>query len=292
MKQILTKTVAAAALLASCLSAGAQNSPVGTVWDCLINGVQGVGVAYIEFTDDGRLDGVSIIRPNIPVPVVISTNSTDSGRGDAVVTRGDTSTSRYPDNSSGTGQIVSTNVARFFGYVPIEGTWNYDLSGRIIGYFTQTVRVSGTNTDNATYITNAVGFKAIVVPGRRLTLATYNTPTSRTYYTGIPWRETVDLGGKWYGAQLTSAGKLIEFFDLAPTEFMGLYNFTGTTATSETSGWVLVSARGRLGIAVEGGSMLRATVGTYSSATRKALTSGMISPGQRVLFNAFHYPTF
>ena len=88
MKQLFKKGLVGAGILAACLCAQAQNSPTGTVWDCLINGSQGVGVAYLEFLDDGTLSGISVLRPNVPVPVQSSgTNSTEYGRGDAGDTR-------------------------------------------------------------------------------------------------------------------------------------------------------------------------------------------------------------
>ena len=270
--------LASGALLLSVADTLAQRSPVGAAWDCLIDGAQGVGVAYMTFHDDFSFTGVSVIRPNRIVKTPVDDDSDD------MRTNGD-DTGRGGETSSST-PTVAYSSQNIYGYGAIDGRWNYDEAGRVVGYFVQLIDFE--SADSVT--TNMIGFRAIVVPERRMTLTAYVPGGGRSVFRGIPMREMPDMTGSWYGLQKTKTAKLYEFFDVAPTEQYGAYTVSGSGAAYDTEGYMILSSRGRIGMAILCGDKLRATVGTYSRRSRIAATTGILEPGDAVRFNAYHYP--
>jgi hypothetical protein len=271
------------ALLLSPASASGAMLPTGTTWDCLVGGSQGVGVAYITFNEDSSVEGFSIMKPNTP-KIVPPPEDDDNVRG------GEDSSRTSTGSSSPGGGSTNTSSANVYGSLPIRGTWGTNEYGKPIGFFTQVLQITGDT--NTTYKTNLIGFKATVT-ATRLTLVAYTPNNGRSTYSGRRFDFDVlpDMTGKWYGAQTGTGQQLYEFFEVAPAGLVGAYNIlNGEGATYSFFGDMIISKQGRIGTAVLVDGKLRATVGTYSKRTRKALTTGILEPGTRVRYNAYHYP--
>jgi hypothetical protein len=119
-------TLAAALLLASTLSpncqAAAFDSPVGT-WDFISSGAGQNGIAFLTFENDGTFNGYHLWAPDPPKkPSVNPRGSGDSGRGSS-------------GSSSKTNHFV-------FGFDDINGNWNYNSKGKVIGFFTILLNVT------------------------------------------------------------------------------------------------------------------------------------------------------
>lgn len=204
MKGSLHRVFLGAVALAGLLASGSINtsqaatliSPAGT-WDCIVNGSQGVGLAYLTFSDDFTFSGYELLTTK---PRVTPTPSTSSGGRNP---GGDVG--RYiSTNYFGSSASSSTNL---FGFGRVNGPWTYDLaSGHVVGYFTQLV---GSNT-------HSVGFWAKVIPNRKLWLVA-STPNGKVVYNGVPISTSLpDLSGTWYAYNYHAGQKLVEFFDATP----------------------------------------------------------------------------
>lgn len=286
-QRLTWKTLAASALLSAALlpSASAAEMPVDFTWDCLVNGSQGRGIAFLTFYGDNTFDGVQLMTVNrAPAP---------TGNDDETDPRGDAGESRGDDTNSGGGTPLPPTVGteNLYGIGEVFGRWNYDAKGKVLGHFQQ-VLVTGQGT-NQIAVTNAVGFKAIVT-GTRLTLVASTPGRGKSTYTGVLMRDLPDLSGSWYANQRGTGQKLVDFFELVPTWRPGIYDVFGSGANYTFSGQAMLSSRKRIGFAlsnVEDGVM-RANVGMFYPGKGKALTTGFMEPDSRIRFDAFRLSTF
>jgi len=307
---LATGCLAAGVILLSTSASRAQTTPpktpVGPTWDCLVSGAQGRGIAFVTFHEDWTFDGYSLLTANNPVPSgggSTSTNprgdSTDVGRGDSDASRGTTTTSGTGTTttttttgtpySTGTTTAASKNV---YGFGPVAGKWQYDLAGRTIGFFYQVIADNSNTNAEPVYSTNAIWFRATVIPNRSLSMVVTSPGGKKTTFAGLPLRTMSDLSGQWYANMRGTGQKVLEFFEMAPTEQYGVYELVGQGPTYTTSGWAMLSSRKRIGFAFYSSenSTVRSTVGTFYPGMNKALTTGVMDPGYNVTFNAFHYP--
>lgn len=199
----LACTVSAVCILgASHQAFGAINySPVGNVWDCSLSGGGQKGLAMINFNDDGTFTGFQILS-TIP----------------RTVQKPDPTYGRTPNGNAGRGGAVAPPVAppvvinhtNLFGFAHIDGSWRYDLKGRVVGFYTIRVTVDG----GETYDTQGIGVLAKVSPNKKITIIA-STPSGSVTYTGVPAKEMPDLSGSWYGTKVKNKQKLQEFFSLS-----------------------------------------------------------------------------
>src|SRR5262245_54633035 len=100
-------------------SASGAPSPVGT-WDCLLSGHR-TGTAYFQFFDDGTFFVLETLVPNKP-----RVNETGEARndGDADLRSGTHTPTVKPPLSQ-----------QLFGIGAVDGLWDFDNKGRIIGEF-------------------------------------------------------------------------------------------------------------------------------------------------------------
>ena len=237
-------------LLSAVASGQAQsNSPVGTVWDCVISGKRN-GIAYLTFSTDGggTLSGYEILVPTRPISArtVLVTDSLGS-------------------NGLGVRPAPASGTTNIYGFFPVNGSWGFDSKGRLIGFFVE-VAGMGACTTNTTPIstnefewptpilqtnaftdtwcvtapiatnmltgtftnqticytnqldcpntfTNTVNFTGKVVPGKRLTL-TGKTSLGTVTVRGVPSAKLNDLSGAWYGVKKQNQTTSFEFLDL------------------------------------------------------------------------------
>lgn len=175
----------AAMLLLGVLAAAGFNSPVGT-WDFMLNGSGEQGIAFLTFVSDspsatsGSFYGYELISSphNITVPGGRNPGA-DAGR---------------------TGSGTSTNqsaITYLFGFGPISGPWQYDTSGRVIGFFDQVVNSSGPTVNwlgncveaFVPYATTAVATNGTVVDTNAIMNLAFCLTNSVTS-TNITWSST------------------------------------------------------------------------------------------------------
>jgi hypothetical protein len=247
MKSNIRSAVALAALLAlgGLPATAAQNaSPVGPTWDCLLSGSGQQGIAFLTFSNDFTFTGYQLL--------VGKQSAADSEDG------------RNPGGGVGRGIGTGGNASggsgtTLFGFGFINGLWQYDQKGRVVGYFVEVLNqqttittnenltsITGTKTitdtngftwttnittwfTNITYTTNvtsttdSISFSAKVVPAKRLTL-TSSTPNGKVAYRGIP-QKPIDaaISGSWQAAKKVNKQDFLEFFNLLPTSLDNPY---------------------------------------------------------------------
>jgi hypothetical protein len=287
----LIGALAIGAVLLPCSRADAQQSPVGETWECLVNGFQGRGIAYITFYDDMTFEGVSIMTAKRLVPPNgggISTNPRGTDDGDS---RGDTDTSRDTTTTTTpqeppTGTSLSTNAVpqNTYGFMPVQGQWRYNPAGtRVIGFFQQPLDLK--DTDKGYF---NLWFKAIV-SGQRMTLVATAPDGRFSTYRAIRMREMPELPGPWFGIQKGLGLTIEEILDFAPTVQHGLWAISGTGWPNYTTqGYVMTSSRKRIAFAFEtSDETTRSSVGQFYPGRQRALTTGVIDSGYEVIFNVF-----
>lgn len=274
-------------------SAAVPASPVGPIWDCIISGGGQQGLAFLTFADDGTFNGFEVLSARR----VSSTSSNPRGPF--------TDTGRTFE-SGNTNRVGTTNL---FGFAAISGPWSYDERGRLLGSFTVTVDRGESAEESAIH---ALSFTGTVVPERRLTLVG-STPHGRVTYSAVPYRETPDYGGSWYGTKIRNKQALLEYFGLTSlmnnNPFGDVYpeisNFPGIYYTEDTQGagyssrgFVMISPRKKIGFALlstpldSTNSVLSATYGSYSvrGGVLKASTTGLEEPSTPITFKAVLQP--
>ncbi len=260
MKSTYTMVVAALLFGATAVApAQTQKSPVGT-WDFVLSSSRGEGLAYITFSEDFTFEGSELL-------------TTKSASADDAYGRNDgTDIGRTPTPSS-TNSISVTNL---FGFGRINGPWNYDAKGNVIGYFVEKVAIG--NSTN--FVLNSVGFSAKVVPGKRLTLVA-STPSAKVTYRGVPLPDTLpDISGSWQATKKISNHKTVEFFDVIPDIEPFLYGVSGAGAGYSFEGVSMISSQKRIGFTMSvvpdnsTNAVLRSVVGSYNPKKVKASTKG------------------
>lgn len=278
----LAALAAGAGLLCAVASASAQTafpSPVGT-WDVQVSGAQGYGLAYITFNEDFTFTGYELLTVK-----KFSADSNDRGElGDSrnldvVVT---TNGVFIPTNRASAKQLMG------FGY--INGPWNYDADGKVVGYYTQEVEESGDGT-NATVYINPVSFRAKVVPGSRITMLA-TTPDGKMNYRGLPaTMEIPDFTGQWFGEKKQNDQTDHEFFNLSPGYETWLFDLTGSGPGYTTDGICLVSQRKYVGVYLrETTGNNRSVYGTYNRNSLLLNTKGTDSTFNPLKFKGTKVP--
>ena len=256
MKATIRSAVAIATLLvlAGLPAAAQQNaSPVGPTWDCLLSGSGQQGIAFLKFADDGTnrtFSGYQLLVGKQSAGDSIGEQGRNLGGG---VGRGIT------PGGSASGGSGST----LFGFGSVNGPWQYDEKGRVVGYFvevlnqqtsvstnealqsvdgwttvyvtnadgtitswTTNVTIITTNisyTTNVTGTTNSISFSAKVVPAQRLTL-TSSTPYGKVTYRGVPQKPVAAaISGSWQATKKANNQDFLEFFNLLPTSLENPY---------------------------------------------------------------------
>jgi len=289
MKRHIAVLAAVVSLSATAAFAAVQ-SPVGTQWDCILSGGGQQGIAFITFYDDGTFRGYELLSTRVRKSSV-----SDDLRG------------AYTDVGRGT--QVSTNrpsgYTNLFGFGPISGPWGYDDRGKVVGHFVLEI---GEDSEGNPQYTNAVSFRASVVPGKRLTLLA-SSRDGKITYSGVPFAGTPDLSGQWNGVKVSNKQSFVEFFDLTSVtvenpfgdeyadlgDYAGIY-FTlyGQGAGYDMRGFTLVSTRKKIGFAFQStpwgntNSVLSASFGSWSSSKKgvRASTVGVEDPMTAITFKA------
>jgi hypothetical protein len=214
----LPGAIAAAALAAllggvGSANAGPSASPVGQ-WDCNINSPDQKGFAFFSFSDADTNTGIGTFT-GVRFLVGKHANGVKSSsgpRGGEDIGRG-TSSTGSTTNKSGT-----TNL---WGLDMIDGTWQFDANGKIIGRFPEVVgagTVTCTTNENITTVT-ATTEVPVTNPDGSITYYTTNTyifvtnaPTVNCV-TNAGATNAVSFSGKSNGKKLTlvsgtSSGKV------------------------------------------------------------------------------------
>lgn len=163
-------------ILSDSLASAAQPAlkwPTGA-WDVVVGGDE-QGTAYLEFSSDFRLRGTEIITHMDPEALISGTDST-------------------------------APKLFYYGRFPIEGSWGFDNTGRVIGFFKQ----GGDKNYNTA--SRGVSFTAVVTPGVKLTLTAVHggpnpddmlppfSPPLKCVYVGIPLaKPKISINGSWQG---------------------------------------------------------------------------------------------
>jgi hypothetical protein len=299
--------VAAGTALLSCglpLHAPAASDPVGT-WDVAISGSR-QGLAVMQFNDDGSFTMFEII-----VPRKVSSSSHDTGDRSG------------PDNRNDEGLPPSTiTFTNLFGEEAINnGRWSFDVNGRVVGTFGETLAevctpetftvVTTSNFDNSTYfitntvtitncvgITNGVSFTGTAVPGKRLTLSgrAFGRPV---VFSGLPLLVLTNASGDYNGARIVGGETSFEFLTLSVSSLDPLSNViydvhgaSGGYSYTSPGGHALISRRGRVAFSIPfdpDGNIRRATVGGFDLRRLRFNTLGVEQPeGQFDKFTRFN----
>lgn len=288
----------------------AQASPVGS-WDCAITGNQ-LGLALFIFESDFTFSGVQYQRPG-PLQRSAVTQPTDPRHPGGEPTR--TGTEPVP--------TVSAPATNFIGSTELKGIWGYDESGKVIGlldqvesayelvdktvtnsivvtnivggieFLTPTNVVTTTNVLELVFKTNAVSFRAVVVPGKRISLGAF-LARGRNIYTGQPAIPLADLSGSY-----TISGKrgnipFVEFLTFSPNpdylneyvvEGMGPgYGFTGYAMPSRRNGLAIYNQidRDPYTITVCGGA--------FNLTTGRGTLNGQDTSGRKLTYRIMRQP--
>jgi hypothetical protein len=244
MRRLSASLIASAAALL-CLPdfAEAQPSPVGD-WDFTLHG-QRRGTAQVTFFSDFTLAGYQISTiPPVKKP------SVDSRTG----TIGDVDVNPRTGQLDGDGSTISgiLNNTNIVGESLIDGIWSFDVSGRVIGSFNETVSMSEGGTNRI--VTNPYSFHATVNPGRSLGLKAEG-PAAKVSWQGRPTVLLRDLSGSYYANSVQNGLKYLEFFTLSPTASPNIYDVLGSGPDYTYTGTALYVRQGNF-------SMVTGTDGT------------------------------
>ncbi len=131
-RRVRTGLTAGCILAAGFLSSiqAAPKSPDGT-WDCAISGSGQQGIAFRTFTTETAVGGsFSGYRLLVGTPA-----STSTVVPDARSTGGDDSRG----GPVGTANVSTAARTNLYGFDRVSGPWQYDISGRIIGRFAESI---------------------------------------------------------------------------------------------------------------------------------------------------------
>lgn len=290
---------AAGAVLLSCglplQASAASGSPVGT-WDVAISGGR-QGLAVMQFLDDGSFSIYEIIVPKRPS----LSSSHDTGDRDGSDSR----------DGGGSGPSITTFTNLFGEESILNGRWAFDVNGRIIGSYGETLAevctpetfivTSVTNfpdgsigfTTNTITITNCVGitngvnFTGSAVPGKRLSLSgrAFGRPV---IFSGLPLIVLTNASGNYNGTRVVGMESSFEFLSLSVSALDPLSNViydvhgaSGGYSYASLGGHALVSRRGKIAFAIPfdpDGDILRATIGGFDLRRLRFNTLGVEQP--------------
>jgi hypothetical protein len=249
LQRSLGRAVAVLGLAALGTTAGlAQNSPVGTIWDCNLSGNR-LGLALMSFSADNSLTVYEFMVPKAPN----DGSSSSSGRGPGG-SRGGTS------GSTGSGS-TGTNI---FGSETANGSWGFDSQGHIIGFWREILR--GVCTTNSITITNDQNQFPNLPPG---TITNVDTVTCVDITNGVSFTGKVVPGTRLTLTALIGSGRT-EFFQLTPSTngLPNAYDVVGGSANYTYLGAALVSRWNKFAFVIgmdPDDEIVRATVGSFNA---------------------------
>jgi hypothetical protein len=278
-------------------------SPVGPTWDCALGGNQ-LGLAIIRFDDDFQL-----LRPN-PAAQTPKVDVDPRGGGGGAGRDGTPPAALPP-----------TPPTNFVGGTAMSGRWGYDIAGKTIGLLdqvstsvklvdkmvtndvlvtniiggivvvTSTNLVYTTNVYETVYETNAVSFRAVVVPGRRLTLTAF-VPGGQNTYRGLPSVPLSDLSGELYAGGKRAGLQFYEFLSAVPSgKFPNYYYLDGSGAGYMYHGFAIVSRHKRIAVETETDtlpSVISTYSGPYNLVTRRGRLYGRDTDGKNSIYMVVH----
>jgi len=196
--------------------AQAQPSPAGD-WDIILGG-QRRGTAKVTFFTDFTLSGYQIST----VPQQPKSPSVNPRTGTI--------------DTSG-GSVTIPTGPRLIGEGLIEGIWSFDLSGRVIGSYTETTSISEGGTNQP--VVNAYTFRGLASPNRSLNLKVQGSAANLSW-TGRPSIPLLDLSGSYYGYSIYGGVNYLEFFTLSPTATPNVYDVMGSGPNYSYSGTAML----------------------------------------------------
>jgi len=296
-------------------------TPGGIVWDCTMSGSRN-GLAQLAF---GALPGDGTPGAFSSFELIVLKNHSTSPN-QATDSRGPTGDGRQGTPTNSTVTPAFTNI--FGAGVFDGGLWNFDVNGRIIGTFTESVpptscvtntvvttssetngsTITTTYTTNVTVdctggLTNGLSFSGHVSISKgipRLSLVAKGA-AGTTIYKGVPAAQLPDASGAYYGDLIQSGRHNTEFLTLTAVDaspFMNFYSVTGTGPGYDYSeGLAVLSASKKIGFDIlidPTNNVLRATIGSVNTNKFTAKTAGMQESGglpqPRVKFNVTRNP--
>jgi hypothetical protein len=232
--------LAATVLLAGyATSVQAQNSPVGS-WDIVMSGRQR-GLMRLTFANDFTLSGTEIMseRP-------VSNNPPDDG--DVRTPGGD---GRNPEGEG------SSATTRIYGGADIEGTWTYDIKGRVIGVYTELSR----------NVTNGVSFTATVRPTVRMNMVAHRDGRRLTFR-AVPLTALADFSGNYYTSGIRDGKQFNELMTITPGTDPNSYDVAGVGPGYDLAGFLIVSKQNQIAVYTETSEttngLLRAVSGSFN----------------------------
>lgn len=293
--------VAGLLLGSSATRAQTPPSPAGD-WDLVYSGSQ-KGLALLTFNLDNTLTGYEIVRP---APRKGSSSATDvDPRHPGVEDTGRTVVTTTTSGSSSATKVV-TNL---LGSAPLNGVWYHDTAGKVIGIINQLSQTVepvesymtnqlGEIVTNVTLVvtseTNAISFRAVVVPGSRITVYTYG-PDGNNILRGRPVDTLqADQSGDFYAIGKRDGLNFVEFLNLQQDALLttrydlgGMgpgYSFTGRALVSRSKQIAVVT------LSLDGSAVLSVYTGSYNLVSHKGKLSGVDSSDRKLTYNLSFLP--
>ena len=293
--------VAGLLLGSSATRAQVPPTPVGD-WDLVFSGSQ-KGLAVLTFNVNNTLTGFEIVRPS---PRKGSSTDVDPRHpggepGRTVVT-----------TTPGSGSTVPKVITNLLGSAPISGIWYHDAAGKTIGLLNEIVEtvepvemymtnVVGSEVIISTNVvltvtseTNGISFRAVVVPGSRITVYTYS-PNGNNVLRGTPASILPGLlTGDFYAFGKRDALNFIEFLNFLPDPLLASrYDIGGNGPAYSFTGRALVSNRKQIAVAtlsLDGTSVLSVYTGPFNLVSHKGKLSGVDSSDRKLTYNMGRLP--
>lgn len=294
--KLLTLAVAGLLLGSSATRAQSPPSPVGNDWDLVFSGSQ-LGLAVLTFNSDNTLAGYEIVRP---APRKGASTDVDP-RHPGVEDFGRTAVT----TTSGGGSSSAKVITNFLGSAPLNGTWYNDAAGKIVGLMNQlsqtvtpmetySTNQLGEVVTNITFVvtteTNAVSFRAVVVPNTRITICTYG-PNGNNVMRGKPVDlAQADQSGNFYAVGKRDGVNFVEFLTLVPDGVVpNRYNFSGGMGPGYAfTGRALVSRSKQIALFTltsDVDDLLTVYSGSYNLVSKKGKLGGLDSSSRKVNYN-------
>jgi len=151
--------------------------------------------------------------------------------------------------------------------------------------------VTTTNVYEVVLNTNAVSFRATVVPEKRITLVAYLPNNAKNIYTGTPVQSLADISGDYLATGKRAGLPFVEFLNLMPNpEIPGEYIVTGTGAGYGFSGFALPSKRNQIAIYMQTDREpypITVYSGGFSLTTRRGTLNGRDTDDLRYTYRIF-----
>ena len=296
-------TVASLLLGSTATRAQTPPSPVGN-WDLVFSGSQ-KGLAVLTFNADNTLTGYEVVRP---IPRKSSSSTDVDPRHPTVDDPGRT----VVTTTTGSGTTPPKVITNLLGSAPITGVWYHDTAGKTIGLLNeivqsvQPIEMYMTNVVDGEVIistnvvltiiseTNGLSFRAVVVPGSRITVYTYS-PNGNNTLRGTPASIVPDLlSGDFYAIGKRGSLNFVEFLNLLQDPMISnRYDIDGIGPGYSFVGRALVSNKKQIAIAtlaMDGSAVLSVYTGSFNLVSRKGKLSGVDSSDRKLTYNLSPLP--